>query len=64
MNNTIMAVYEKGVLKPLEGLNLKDHEQVRIKIEPQNIEITPQFAKRVEDFIEKYRPALEELAQR
>lgn len=64
MNNTIMAVYEKGVLKPLEGLNLKDHEQVRIKIEPQGIEITSQFAQRVEDFIEKYRPALEELAQR
>ncbi|MFH1859940.1 MAG: antitoxin family protein [bacterium] len=68
MNNTIMAVYEKGVLKPLGGLNLKEHEQVRIKIEPQFVEpqameITPLFARRVEDFIEKYRPALEELAK-
>jgi predicted DNA-binding antitoxin AbrB/MazE fold protein len=64
MNNTIMAVYEKGVLKPLGELNLKEHEQVRIKIEPQGIEITPLFAQRVENFIEKYRPALEKLAKR
>ncbi len=64
MNNTIMAVYEKGVLKPLGKLDLKEHEQVRIKIEPPDIEITPLFAQRVENFIEKYRLALEELARR
>lgn len=64
MNNTITAVYEKGVLKPLGGLHLKEHEQVQIRIESPSLEITPIFARRVEDFIEKYRPALEELAKR
>lgn len=65
MNNTITAVYEDGVLKPLERLNLKEHEQIRIRIEPQEeLNITPQFSQRVENFINKYRPALEELAKR
>ncbi len=36
MCQTISAVYEDGVLKPLEKLVLGDHQQVRITIEPQN----------------------------
>jgi predicted DNA-binding antitoxin AbrB/MazE fold protein len=31
---TIEAVYENGVLKPAHPLPLKEHEQVRITIEP------------------------------
>lgn len=65
MNETITAVYEHGVLRPLNRLDLREHEQVRIRIEPQqDIDITPQFSQRVEDFIKKYRPALEELAKK
>ncbi|MBU0568026.1 antitoxin family protein [bacterium] len=65
MNETITAIYENGVLRPLNGLDLSEHEQVRIRIEPQeDINIAPRFSQRVEDFIKKYRPALEELAKR
>ena len=33
MNITIEAVYESGVLRPLEPLNaLKDHERMRITV--------------------------------
>jgi predicted DNA-binding antitoxin AbrB/MazE fold protein len=31
---TIEAVYENGVLKPAQPLPLKEHEKVRITIEP------------------------------
>jgi predicted DNA-binding antitoxin AbrB/MazE fold protein len=31
---TVEAVYENGVLKPSEPLPLKEHEKVRITIEP------------------------------
>jgi predicted DNA-binding antitoxin AbrB/MazE fold protein len=34
MGLTIEAIYENGVLKPSVPLPLKDHEQVRITIEP------------------------------
>jgi len=32
---TVEAVYESGILKPAEPLPLKEHEKVRITIEPQ-----------------------------
>lgn len=32
---TIEAIYEKGVLAPKEPLPLKEHEKVRITIEPE-----------------------------
>jgi predicted DNA-binding antitoxin AbrB/MazE fold protein len=32
---TIEAVYENGVLKPTQPLPLKEHEKVRITIEPE-----------------------------
>jgi predicted DNA-binding antitoxin AbrB/MazE fold protein len=32
---TIEAIYENGVLKPSQPLPLKEHETVRITIEPQ-----------------------------
>jgi predicted DNA-binding antitoxin AbrB/MazE fold protein len=31
---TVEAVYENGVLKPSEALPLKEHEKVRVTIEP------------------------------
>jgi predicted DNA-binding antitoxin AbrB/MazE fold protein len=33
MSYTIQAVYENGVLRPLEKLNLDEHQQVQIVIE-------------------------------
>lgn len=37
MTITIKAVYESGVLKPLEPLDsLKEHERVRITVQPVN----------------------------
>ena len=35
MTLTIEAIYENGVLKPGQPLPLKEHETVRITIEPQ-----------------------------
>jgi predicted DNA-binding antitoxin AbrB/MazE fold protein len=35
MTLTIEAIYENGVLKPAQPLPLKEHETVRITIEPQ-----------------------------
>jgi predicted DNA-binding antitoxin AbrB/MazE fold protein len=35
MSLTIEAIYENGVLKPARPLPLKEHETVRITIEPQ-----------------------------
>ncbi len=32
MSQIIEAIYEEGVLKPLEPLNLKEHTKVRIQI--------------------------------
>jgi predicted DNA-binding antitoxin AbrB/MazE fold protein len=34
MAMTVEAVYENGVLKPSEPLPLKEHEKVRVTIEP------------------------------
>jgi predicted DNA-binding antitoxin AbrB/MazE fold protein len=36
MSQTIEAIYEDGVLKPLEKLMLGEHQQVRIIVESQN----------------------------
>jgi predicted DNA-binding antitoxin AbrB/MazE fold protein len=34
MNNPVTAVYENGILRPLAPLNLPEHVQVRITIQP------------------------------
>jgi predicted DNA-binding antitoxin AbrB/MazE fold protein len=34
MSLTVEAVYENGVLKPVQPLPLKEHEHVRITIQP------------------------------
>jgi predicted DNA-binding antitoxin AbrB/MazE fold protein len=33
MTQVIQAVYENGVLKPLETIHLNEHQQVRVSIE-------------------------------
>ncbi len=34
MSKTIEAIFENGVFKPLQKVDLKDHEQVEIKVVP------------------------------
>ncbi len=34
MSISVEAVYEKGVLKPAQPLPLKEHEKVRVTVEP------------------------------
>jgi len=47
MNITIEAIYESGVLKPLEPLDaLKEHERVRIIVQPVNV-VTEQRQQRI-----------------
>jgi predicted DNA-binding antitoxin AbrB/MazE fold protein len=37
MSQMIQAIYENGVLKPLEKLALGEHQQVQITVEPQAV---------------------------
>ncbi|MDI6794266.1 MAG: antitoxin family protein [bacterium] len=65
MSQTITVVYEDGVLKPLQKVDFKEHQQFEVDVKSKReINIPPQFAQQVDRFIEKYRPALEELAKR
>ena len=38
MTETITAVYEKGVLRPLQPLNLREQQQVRLQVLPEEPE--------------------------
>lgn len=63
MSQPIPVIYEDGVLKPLQKVNFKEHQQLEVEVNPKReINITPEFAQRVDRFIEKYRSALKELA--
>ena len=43
MVKVIEAVYENGVFKPLEKVNLKDGERVRIRVERSLMEIIKSY---------------------
>ena len=34
MSQVVQAIYENGVLRPLTSLELQEHQQVRITVEP------------------------------
>jgi len=36
MTITVEAIYENGVLKPAEALPLREHEKVRVTVEPRS----------------------------
>ena len=38
MTETITAIYEKGLLRPLEPLNLREQQRVRIQVLPEESE--------------------------
>lgn len=42
MSQTILAIYEDGVLKPLEKLTLGEHQQVQVIVESQVVGGNPQ----------------------
>ena len=44
MPKIIEAVYENGVFKPLEKVNLKEGEKVRIRIEEDVVELAKSYA--------------------
>ena len=35
MSSLITAIYEDGIFKPLQGINLQDHQRVKLKIIPE-----------------------------
>ena len=43
MGKVIKAVYENGVFKPLEKVNLKDGERVKIRVERSLMEIIKSY---------------------
>lgn len=43
MGKVIEAVYEKGVFKPLEKVDLKEGERVKIKVERSLIELIKSY---------------------
>ncbi len=60
MEERIPAIYEEGVLKPLEPLNLEEHQRVYLSIEPGE-EPPPPSLDEIQD---KLRAALPEFTQR
>ena len=34
MSQTVRAIYEKGIFKPLEKVNLKNHQRIQIVFKP------------------------------
>ena len=46
MEKEIEAIYEKGVLKPLKSLKLREGEKVKIKIEKSLIEVIKKYQKK------------------
>ncbi len=63
MAKVVEAIYEGGVLKPLEKLNLKEGQHVRIKIiERDAIQIAREIRSRLREKL-KGRDLVEELSQ-
>ncbi len=53
MSQLIHAIFEDGVLKPLEPLNLAEHQRVRVSVTPE--------ATGDADIVSRQRQAMEEL---
>ena len=60
MPKIIIAVYEKGVFKPLEKVDLRDGERVRIEIKESLADVIEKYSRKVEkdilkEFLEERR---------
>lgn len=53
MADTVAAVYEKGVLRPLEPLNLQERQRVRLQIVPEETEAPEKPADQIEQLIQR-----------
>ena len=58
MSQVIDAIYEEGVLKPLEPLNLKEHARVRIQISMEE-----ELRQRAEEILALARASCEGLSE-
>ena len=58
MTKTIDAIYEDGVLKPLEPINLKEHTRVRLILE-----VEEQRRKKAEEILALVRKSCEGLSE-
>ena len=47
MTETITAVYEKGILRPLQPLNLREQQRVRLQVLPEETEDEGEAAIRI-----------------
>jgi len=55
MEEVIEAIYEKGVLKPLKKLNLKEGERVKLEIKKSLVERIKEYRMKVdEDLLEEF----------
>ncbi len=58
MTKTIDAIYENGVLRPLEPINIKEHTKVRI-----TLEVETERRKKIEEILESARKSYEGLSE-
>ncbi len=58
MTRTIDAIYENGVLRPLEPIDIKEHTKVRI-----TIEVKAERKKKIEEILELARKSYEGLSE-
>ncbi len=64
MSQIIEAIYEEGVLKPLEPLNLEEHTKVRLQISTrENLETKKDTEENRSFFTEQERESLEYLVK-
>ena len=60
MTREIEAVYEKGVLKPLEQLNLREGERVKVVVKRERGVITSEDIQEIAKIVEKLPKVMEE----
>jgi predicted DNA-binding antitoxin AbrB/MazE fold protein len=53
MTETILAIYEEGVLRPLEPLHLKEQQRVYIQVVPEERDESPPEEDRLEALIQR-----------
>lgn len=58
MPKTIEAIYENGVLKPLEKLDIEEHKKIRIIIAVPESEVIEEIPKPVKQIIEHLKGPL------
>ena len=61
MTRTVEAIYENGVLKPLEALDLNERQQVEIVVREQNGSDSPVAARNEDERRSAFRELLEEV---